>query len=188
MCACLWLCACLCKCQWGPDCWNSLKPDLHVLVRNLTQVLGTKLRPSARAICALNHWAISLAHKCVCVCVYTLSHNFKGCHSFTFCICVEHGVMGRVFRMARVSLFCIEGENGGESWGRLTVGRTHGGRDVEENEMTWVWDCTHSLHLDLLGWASSDSSVPRLVKPHTLIVERVIMERVHFHLWEIPGR
>lgn len=65
-----------------------------MLVSLLIQVLRTKLRSSAKAVCGLNYRDVPLAQKDVCVCVY--GHNLKGCHSFNFYVRVKHGVMGSV--------------------------------------------------------------------------------------------
>ena len=47
----------ICRYQWRPEtfssCWSL---SLHVIVNSLVWMLGTKLRSSGRAACALNQW------------------------------------------------------------------------------------------------------------------------------------
>lgn len=62
MCICVWVCAhecrCPCRCPWRPGTLDPLGPD----ITGGCQMGGESQTPVlARAVCAFNHWAISLS-------------------------------------------------------------------------------------------------------------------------------
>lgn len=58
---CDYLCICECRCLRGQKrACDPLELELQAIVSCLTWVLGTELRPSARALCILHCGAISL--------------------------------------------------------------------------------------------------------------------------------
>lgn len=63
LCFCLWECICKLRCLWRPEVYDSLELWLKAVVSHWMWVLRVELGSSARAVGALDLWAISLVLK-----------------------------------------------------------------------------------------------------------------------------